>query len=106
MTIPTCSSFGRCKLSRILAGTRSFWECQTVLFHWLREMKRPPVLRGRDLKKRTKSVRFSCPPISTSYECTYLHQDFLFGDLASTINWHSRQRRHAQFREFPSLSEY
>src|ERR1700719_4711186 len=54
MTIPTCSSFGLCKLSRILAGTHSFWDCRTVLFHWLTEAKRPPFLRARNLKPRTK----------------------------------------------------
>src|ERR1700688_900417 len=54
MTIPTYSSFGRCKLSRIPAGTHSFWDCRTVLFHWLSEVKRPPSLRARNLKKTTK----------------------------------------------------
>src|SRR5882762_338292 len=54
MTIPTCSRFGLCKLSRILAGTHSFWDCRTVLFHWLTEVKRPPFLRARNLKQRTK----------------------------------------------------
>src|SRR3977135_2766572 len=54
MTIPTCSNFGLCKLSRILAGTHSFWDCRTVLFHWLTEVKGPPFLRARNLKQRTK----------------------------------------------------
>src|SRR5882762_2696271 len=58
MTIPTCSSFGLCKLSRILAGTHSFWGCRTVLFHWLREVKRLPFLRARNLKKRPKVSGF------------------------------------------------
>src|SRR5262249_22613453 len=57
MTIPTYSSFGLCKLSRILAGTHSFWACRTVLFHWLSKAKRSPFLRARNLKQRTKVSR-------------------------------------------------
>jgi regulator of protease activity HflC (stomatin/prohibitin superfamily) len=38
------------------AATRWSWECRTVLFHWLSEVKRRPFLRARNLKKRTKSL--------------------------------------------------
>ena len=54
MTIPTCSSFGRCRLSRIPVETHSFWDCRTVPFQWLSGLKRPPFLHARNLTKRTK----------------------------------------------------